>query len=127
MPAQHPGKILLQHYMAPNNLSQNALARAIRVPPRRINEIVHEKRGISADTAVRLSIYFGGSASYWMHLQAEYEIERVRHQIDTQLASVHSTMHTATEEKPANDGEPGRDRLTDPLQPRRKISRHLLR
>jgi antitoxin HigA-1 len=127
MPAQHPGKVLLQQYMAPKNLSQNALARAIRVPPRRINEIIHEKRGISADTAVRLSIYFGGSASYWMHLQAEYEIEQVRHQIDMQLASVHGTMHTAIEADPANNSEPGKDGQTDHVQARRKISRHLLR
>ena len=88
MPCQHPGKVLLQQYLEPQNTSQNALARAIKVPPRRINEIVHQKRGITADTAVRLAIYFGGSASYWMHLQAEFEIEKVKHNISTQLSTI---------------------------------------
>ena len=88
MSCQHPGKVLLQQYLEPQNISQNALARAIKVPPRRINEIIHEKRGITADTAVRLAIYFGGSASYWMHLQAEFEIEKVKHNISTQLSTI---------------------------------------
>ena len=88
MPCQHPGKVLLQQYLEPQNISQNALARSIKVPPRRINEIIHEKRGITADTAVRLAIYFGGSASYWMHLQAEFEIEKVKHNISTQLSTI---------------------------------------
>ena len=77
MHCQHPGKILLQQYMEPQKVSQNHLARAIKVPPRRINEIVHGKRSITADTAVRLAIYFGNSANYWMHLQAEFEIEKI--------------------------------------------------
>ena len=88
MPCQHPGKVLLKQYLEPRSISQNALARAIKVPPRRINEIIHEKRGITADTAVRLAIYFGGSASYWMHLQAEFEIEKVKHNISTQLSTI---------------------------------------
>ena len=88
MHSQHPGKVLLQQYLTPRRLSQNALARAIKVPPRRINEIIHEKRGISADTAVRLGIYFGNSASYWLHLQAQYDIEKVKEQIQRQLATI---------------------------------------
>jgi len=88
MSCQHPGKVLLQQYLQPQKISQNALARAIRVPPRRINEIIHEKRGITADTAVRLAIYFGGSASYWMHLQAELEIEKVKQNISIQLSTI---------------------------------------
>lgn len=88
MPCLHPGKVLLQQYLEPQKVSQNALARAIKVPPRRINEIIHEKRGITADTAIRLAIYFGGSASYWMHLQAEFEIEKVKHNISTQLSTI---------------------------------------
>ena len=88
MSCQHPGKVLLQQYLQPQKISQNALARAIRVPPRRINEIIHEKRGITADTAVRLAIYFGGSASYWMHLQAEFEIEKVKQNINIQLSTI---------------------------------------
>ncbi len=88
MSCQHPGKVLLNQYLQPQKISQNALARAIRVPPRRINEIIHEKRGITADTAVRLAIYFGGSASYWMHLQAEFEIEKVKQNINIQLSTI---------------------------------------
>lgn len=86
----HPGQILLQQYLEPKKISQNGLARAIKVPPRRINEIVHQKRGITADTAVRLSIYFGNSAAYWMHLQSEYEIEKVKKQIKIQLSMISS-------------------------------------
>ena len=88
MSCQHPGKVLLQQYLEPQKISQNALARSIKVPPRRINEIIHEKRGITADTAVRLAIYFGGSASYWMHLQAEFEIQRVKQNIGNQLSAI---------------------------------------
>ncbi len=88
MPCQHPGKILLQQYMEPQKVSQNQLARAIKVPPRRINEIVHEKRAITADTAVRLAIYFGGSATYWLHLQSEYEIGKIKDRIKTQLCTI---------------------------------------
>ena len=91
MSRQHPGKVLLQQYLEPQNISQNKLARAIKVPPRRINEIIHEKRGISTDTAVRLAIYFGGSASYWMHLQAEFDIEKIKQNICIQLSSIRST------------------------------------
>lgn len=85
--------------MEPRKLSQNRLARAIRVPPRRINEIIHEKRSITADTAVRLALYFGGSANYWMHLQAEFEIEKVKKNIAIQLNAIKApdpaqTSHT---------------------------------
>jgi len=92
MACQHPGKVLLQQYLEPQKLSQNALARAIKVPPRRINEIIHEKRSITADTAVRLAIYFGGSASYWMHLQAEYEIEKIKKNISIQLSTIQPSL-----------------------------------
>jgi len=88
MPCQHPGKVLLQQYLEPRKLSQNRLARAIKVPPRRINEIIHEKRAITADTAVRLATYFGVSASYWMHLQAAFEIEKVKQNIAIQLSTI---------------------------------------
>ncbi len=91
MPCQHPGKVLQKQYLEPQNISQNALARAIKVPPRRINEIIHEKRGITADTAVRLATYFSNSASYWMHLQAEFDIEKVKHNIGLQLGSIQAS------------------------------------
>ena len=90
MHCQHPGKVLQQQYLAPQKISQNGLARAIKVPPRRINEIIHEKRSITADTAVRLAVYFGGSATYWLHLQAEYEIEKIKDQVKAQLNTIQS-------------------------------------
>ena len=96
MSCQHPGKVLQQQYLEPQNLSQNKLARAIKVPPRRINEIIHGKRGVTADTAVRLALYFGGSAIYWLHLQAEYEIEKVRQNISIQLNTIQSTVLAPT-------------------------------
>jgi len=71
----HPGEILKLEFMEAFKLSQNALAKAIKVHPRRINEIVNEKRGISADTALRLSKYFGTTAEFWMNLQLKYELE----------------------------------------------------
>jgi len=88
MSCQHPGKVLQQQYLQPQKISQNALARAIKVPPRRINEIVHEKRAITADTAVRLAIYFGNSAGYWMHLQASFDIEKIKNNINIQLSTI---------------------------------------
>ena len=99
MSRQHPGKVLLQQYLEPQNISQNKLARAIKVPPRRINEIIHGKRGISADTAVRLAIYFGGSATYWAHLQAEFEIEKVKQNITIQLSTIQAPLPESLIEK----------------------------
>jgi addiction module HigA family antidote len=68
---------LLEDFLKPSNQSQNALARAIGVSPRRINEIVHGKRAITADTAFRLSQYFGNSSQFWLNLQADYELRRM--------------------------------------------------
>ena len=76
----HPGEILREEFMKPRGLSQNALARALNVPPRRINEIVLEKRGITADTALRLARYFGMSAEMWMGLQVDYDLRLVRYE-----------------------------------------------
>ena len=70
----HPGKTLYVQFLEPRNLSQNRLARAIEVPPRRINEIVLGKRAITADTAVRLARYFNNEPAYWMKLQTDYDI-----------------------------------------------------
>lgn len=77
LPNIHPGEVLLEEFLKPMELSQNRLARAISVPPRRINEIVLGKRAVSADTAVRLARYFGTSEKFWMGLQADYELEEV--------------------------------------------------
>ena len=76
--ARHPGKVLLEQFLKPFGLSQNGLAREIGVPPRRINEIILGKRGISADTAIRLARHFGNSERFWMQLQAEYDLEEAR-------------------------------------------------
>ena len=74
----HPGEVLLEEFLKPMNLSQNALGRAIGVPPRRINEIVLGKRGITADTAIRLARHFSTSEQFWMGLQADYDLEEAR-------------------------------------------------
>src|SRR6266576_547058 len=74
----HPGEILSEDFMKPRDLSQNALARALSVPPRRINEIVQGKRAITADTALRLARYFGTTAELWTGLQADYDLRRAR-------------------------------------------------
>jgi addiction module HigA family antidote len=74
----HPGKILFERFMKPGAISQNALAREIGVPPRRINEIILGKRGITADTALRLGKRFGNPARFWMELQADFDLEEAR-------------------------------------------------
>ncbi len=71
----HPGEVLLEEFLKPLGLSQTRLAQAIGVPPRRINEIVLEKRRITADTALRLARYFGTSARFWLGLQADYDLD----------------------------------------------------
>ncbi len=74
----HAGEILLEEFMQPFELSQNALAKALRVTPRRINEIVNKKRSITADTALRLAKFFGNSAEFWMNLQNRFDLETAR-------------------------------------------------
>lgn len=81
----HPGEILREEFMLPHGLSQNALARALNVPPRRINEIVMEKRSITADTALRLARYFGTSAEMWAGLQADYDLRLARYEKEKQI------------------------------------------
>jgi addiction module HigA family antidote len=76
--SHHPGIVLLEQFLKPSGLSQNALARDIGVPPRRINEIILGKRGITADTALRLAKHFGNSARYWMGLQTDFDLEEAR-------------------------------------------------
>ncbi|WP_405240441.1 HigA family addiction module antitoxin [Lentisalinibacter orientalis] len=78
LPNIHPGEILLEEFLEPMGLSQNALARAVGVPPRRIDEIVLGKRAVTADTAVRLARAFGTSEQFWMGLQADYDLEEAR-------------------------------------------------
>ena len=81
----HPGEILLQEFLIPMEISQNRLARDIGGPPRRFNEIVHGKRAVTADTALRLARYFGTSEAFWMGLQADYELEEARERLGDRL------------------------------------------
>lgn len=84
----HPGEILLNEFLLPMSISQNKLANDIDVPPRRINEIVHGKRAITADTDLRLSRAFGTSEGFWLGLQADYDLEERRKQINHKLKRI---------------------------------------
>ncbi len=81
----HPGEILLEEFLKPMAISQYRLAKDTSVPPRRINEIVHEKRGISADTALRLARYFGTSENFWMNLQSRYDLQCEKRKLKSRL------------------------------------------
>jgi addiction module HigA family antidote len=83
----HPGEILLEEFLKPFDLSQNRIARDIGVPPRRINEIVLGKRSVTADTALRLARYFEMSESFWMGLQADYDLEETRRRLGERLVT----------------------------------------
>ena len=85
----HPGEILQEEFLTPLGVTQNRLAVSIGVPPRRINEIVHGKRGITADTALRLARYFSTSSEFWMNLQSRFELE-------TQFDSLQSDLDEIT-------------------------------
>ena len=71
----HPGEVLMEEFLKPMGLSQNRVALSMRVPARRINEIVHKKRRVTADTALRLARYFGTSAQFWLGLQMDYDLD----------------------------------------------------
>lgn len=88
----HPGEVLREEFLAPLNMSANALSRALRVPAPRINDIVRERRGVSADTAMRLARYFGGDARSWLNLQTAY---------DLRVAELESADRIAREVHPA--------------------------
>lgn len=81
----HPGEILLADFLEPNELSQYRLAHSISVPPRRINEIVHGKRAVTADTALRLARFFGTSEQFWLNLQARHDLEVERDRLGARL------------------------------------------
>jgi len=81
----HPGEVLLEEFLVPMEISQYRLAKDISVPPRRINEIVHGKRGVSADTALRLSRYFGTSERFWLNLQSGFDLEAERDRLGDRL------------------------------------------
>ena len=81
----HAGEILFEEFMQPFELSQNALAKALHVTPRRINEIVNKKRAITADTALRLAKFFGNSAEFWMNLQNRFDLETARDALEKKI------------------------------------------
>ncbi|HKZ57427.1 MAG TPA: HigA family addiction module antitoxin [Thermodesulfovibrionales bacterium] len=81
----HPGEVLFEEFLKPMGISQNRLALNIGVPPRRINEIVLGKRGISADTALRLAKFFGTSAEFWLGLQAQYDLDVTSEELGDRL------------------------------------------
>ena len=88
LPNPHPGEVLLEEFLKPLELSQNALARAVNVPPRRINEIVLGKRIVTADTDLRLARYFGVSDGFFLGLQADYDLMQRRRVIGAELQAI---------------------------------------
>lgn len=85
LPPIHPGEILLEEFLRPMGISQYRLAKSISVPPRRINELVHGNRGVTADTALRLSRFFGTSEQFWMNLQTRYDLEFEKDRLGSRL------------------------------------------
>lgn len=88
LPDVHPGEVLLEEFLLPMGISQNALARAAGVPPRRINEIVLGKRGITADTAIRLAKALGTSERFWLGLQADHDLEAARRSLGADIRCI---------------------------------------
>ena len=86
LPPVHPGDVLLEEFLEPAGLSQYRLAKDISVPPRRINEIVHGKRSVTADTALRLARYFGTTPRFWLNLQAQYDLDVESDRLGERLA-----------------------------------------
>lgn len=84
----HPGEVLLEEFLLPMGISQNALARAAGVPPRRINEIVLGKRGVTADTAVRLAAALGTSERFWLGLQSDFDLDEARRALGKSLSRI---------------------------------------
>ncbi len=87
IPPVHPGEILLKDFLGPMGLSQYRLAKDTAMPPRRVNEIVHGKRSVTADTALRLARYFGTSAEFWLNLQSRYDLEMAAAALGRRLAA----------------------------------------
>jgi addiction module HigA family antidote len=92
LPPIHPGEILMEEFLLPMEISQYRLARSISVPPHRINEIVHGKRNITADTALRLSRFFGTSERFWLNLQMRFDLEvekdRLGDRLETEVLKI---------------------------------------
>jgi addiction module HigA family antidote len=92
----HPGEVLLEDFLKPLGLSQYRLAKALSVPPRRINEIVHAKRGVSADTALRLARFFGTSERFWLNLQNAYDLDVERDRLGARLSAEVEVLRRAS-------------------------------
>ena len=120
----HPGKTLHEQFLQPRNLSQNRLARAIEVPPRRINEIVLGKRAITADTAVRLARYFNNEPAYWMKLQTDYDIALATNNIGIHLHAIRQDEDSAATGTQTREAPPPASSRT---KGRSNIKRRLLR
>lgn len=101
MPPLHPGEMLREEFMKPLGLSANALAIALRVPVTRISEIVRERRGITADTALRLARYFNMSAEFWMRLQMDYDLESAS---DAERAAIREEIRPRPGYRSGRDG-----------------------
>ena len=84
----HPGEVLMEDFIEGFGITQNKLAVAIGVPPRRINEIVHGKRAVTADTALRLGKYFGVSAQFWLNLQTQYDLDVAEDRLSMQIDAI---------------------------------------
>ena len=96
LPPIHPGEILQEEFLRPMSISQYRLAKDSSVPPRRINEIVHGKRAITADTALRLARYFGMSERFWLNLQSRYDLETAKDKLGDRLVTeVHCRAPTS--------------------------------
>lgn len=100
----HPGEVLFEEFMRPMGISQNRLGRDLGVPPRRINEIIHGKRAITADSALRLARYFGTSAKFWMGLQSDYDLETAEDKLSEKIA------HEVRFSRPVKVAKPERTR-----------------
>ena len=90
-----PGEILLEDYMKPMGLTQNALARALGVPPRRVNEIIHGKRVVTLDTSLRLGRYFGQSPRFWLNVQTECDLRNAKQLMERVAREVHPMLRMA--------------------------------
>lgn len=86
MPPISPGEILAEEFLKPLTISQNGLAKALEIPPARVNDLVHGRRAITADTAVRLSVFFGTSIDFWINLQAQYDARVARRDLHPRLS-----------------------------------------
>lgn len=84
-----PGEILLEEFLEPLNISQNQLAKDLRVPPSRVNDIIKGRRSISADTAIRLGLFFGMSPEFWLKAQVDYDLRLVKKNLETIKGEVH--------------------------------------